>query len=133
MPLKSFLRRRLLSLLQPWLREDPELHLQLGFRHSLAVAENLRFDVSVLNQLFDSPSCLFLKDLTIERVTLRFSPWHSPAFAIEVHGVRVVQAFEFVARCEHFSFSSQFLLLLLYLFIFLVVHGVSLTGVAVWF
>ncbi|RYR40075.1 hypothetical protein Ahy_A09g045742 [Arachis hypogaea] len=94
MPLKSFIRRKLLSLLQPWLREEPQLDIQLGFRHSLAVTENLRFDVSVLNQLFDSPSCLFIKELTIEHLTLRFSPWHSAAFDIEVHGVRVVLAFD---------------------------------------
>ncbi|MED6195675.1 hypothetical protein PIB30_040173 [Stylosanthes scabra] len=94
MPLKSFIRRKLLSLLQPWLREEPQLDIQLGFRHSLAVAENLRFDISVLNRLFDSPSCLFIKDLTVESVTLRFSPWHTPAFDIQVHGVHVVQAFQ---------------------------------------
>ncbi|QHO47810.1 Vacuolar protein sorting-associated proteinb [Arachis hypogaea] len=94
MPLKSFIRRKLLSLLQPWLREEPELDIQLGFRRSLAVAENIRFDVSVLNRLFDSPSCLFIKELTIEHLTLRFSPWHSAAFDIEVRGVRVVLAFE---------------------------------------
>lgn len=94
MPLKSVIRGRLLSLLQPWLREEPLLDLKLGFLRSLAILTNLRFDVSVLNGLFDSPAFLFFKDLTIERVTLRFSTWFPPAFTIELHGVHIVQSFE---------------------------------------
>ncbi|XP_029127816.1 uncharacterized protein LOC109800070 isoform X2 [Cajanus cajan] len=94
MPLKSIIRRRLLSLLQPWLREEPHLDLHLGFLRSLAVLTNLRFDVSVLNHLFHAPAFLFFKDLTIERVTLRFSTWFPPAFTIELHGLRIVQSFE---------------------------------------
>ncbi|KAJ1436544.1 hypothetical protein SESBI_04154 [Sesbania bispinosa] len=94
MPLKSIIRRRLLSLLQPWLREEPQLDLELGFLHSLAVAKNLRFDVSVLNHLFDFPPLLSFKDLTVERLIVRFSTWCPPAFTIEVHGVRVVLSFE---------------------------------------
>ncbi|KAK7251111.1 hypothetical protein RIF29_34030 [Crotalaria pallida] len=93
MPLKTIIRRRLLSLLNPWLLHEPQLHLQLGFLNSLAVATNLRFDVSLLNRLFDSPSRLFLTDVTVERVTLRFSTCHSPAIAIKLHGVRVVLSF----------------------------------------
>ncbi|KAK7263059.1 hypothetical protein RJT34_30643 [Clitoria ternatea] len=94
MPLKSILRRRLLSLLQPWLREEPQLDLQLGFLHSLAVVTNLRFDVSILNQLFDSPAFLFFKDLTIDRLTVRFSTWYTPAFTIETRGVRIMLSIE---------------------------------------
>ncbi|KAK7359915.1 hypothetical protein VNO77_01883 [Canavalia gladiata] len=94
MPLKSIIRRRLLSLLHPWLREEPQLDLQLGFLRSLAVLTDLRFDVSVLNELFDAPASLFLKDLTVERLAVRFSTWYPPAFTIEVHGVCIVQSFE---------------------------------------
>ncbi|KAK7346481.1 hypothetical protein VNO80_21001 [Phaseolus coccineus] len=94
MPLKSFIRRRLLSLLQPWLREEPHLDLQLGFFYSLAVLTNLSFDVSSLNLLFDAPAFLFIKDLTVDRITFRFSPWFPPAFTIELHGVHLVQSFE---------------------------------------
>ncbi|CAJ1942677.1 unnamed protein product [Sphenostylis stenocarpa] len=92
MPLKSFIRRRLLSLLQPWLQEEPHLNLQLGFLHSLAVLTNLSFDVSALNLLFDAPAFLFFKDLTVERITFRFSTWFPPAFTFELHGVRIVQS-----------------------------------------
>ncbi|KAL2333637.1 hypothetical protein Fmac_014850 [Flemingia macrophylla] len=94
MPLKTIIRRRLLSLLRPWLREEPNLDLQLGFVRSLAVLTNLRFDVSVLNNLVDAPAFLFFKDLTIERLTLRFSTWFPPAFTIELHGLHILQSFE---------------------------------------
>jgi len=83
-----------LSLLQPWLREEPHLDLQLGFLHSLAVLTNLSFDVSSLNRLFDAPAFVFFKDLTVDRITFRFSTWFPPAFTIELHGVRIVQSFE---------------------------------------
>ncbi|KAE9614347.1 putative vacuolar protein sorting-associated protein [Lupinus albus] len=87
---KRIIRQRLLSLLNPWLLEEPQLDLQLGFLNSLAVLTNLRFDVSVLNNLFDSPSRLFLTDLTVQRLTVKFSTWYVPAFTVHVHGVRLV-------------------------------------------
>lgn len=90
----SIIRRRLLSLLHPWLLEEPQLDLELGFFHSLAVVTNLRLDVVLLNKLFHSPPLLFVKDLTVERVVFRFSTWSSPAFNIEFHGVRVVLSLE---------------------------------------
>ncbi|KAF7809778.1 putative vacuolar protein sorting-associated protein 13C [Senna tora] len=94
MPFKSIIRRRLLSLLQPWLLEEPEFHLKLGFIQSFAVAENLRLNVSALNQLFDVPALLFFKDVSIERLSIQFSNWYAPAFSIEVHGVHVVLSFQ---------------------------------------
>ncbi|KAH1151426.1 hypothetical protein GYH30_045099 [Glycine max] len=94
MPLKTVIRRRLLSLFQPWLAEEPHLDLQLGFLRSLAVFSDLRFDASALNRLFHSPAFLFFKDLSVERLTLRFSTWFPPAFTVELHGVRIVQSFE---------------------------------------
>ena len=74
--------------------DEPEFDLKLGFIHSFAVANNLRIDVSVLNELFDSPALLFFKDVTIERLSVRFSNWSAPAFSIEVHGIHVVLSFE---------------------------------------
>jgi hypothetical protein len=90
----SIFRRKLLSLLQPWLFEEPQLNLELGFFHSLAVVTNLRFDVAVLNKLFHSPPLLFVKDFTVERLVVRFSSWSSPAFEIKFHGVRAVLSLE---------------------------------------
>ncbi|CAL0312728.1 unnamed protein product [Lupinus luteus] len=87
---KRIIRQRLLSLLNPWLLEEPQLDLQLGFLNSLAVLTNLRFDVSVLNNLFDSPSRLFLTDLTVQHLTVKFSTWYVPAFTVQVHGVHAM-------------------------------------------
>ncbi|KAJ7952893.1 Vacuolar protein sorting-associated protein [Quillaja saponaria] len=89
MPLSNIIRRRLLRLLQPWLRELPEFEVKLGLKKSCAVARNLQIDTSVLNQLFDEPAGLFFKDVTIEHLTVRFSLWSSTAFTVEVHGVHI--------------------------------------------
>ncbi|XP_022638003.1 uncharacterized protein LOC106764532 [Vigna radiata var. radiata] len=68
----------------------------ISILHSLAVFTNLNFnfDVSSLNRLFDAPAFLFFKDLTVDRITFRFSTGFPLAFTIELHGVRVVQSFE---------------------------------------
>ncbi|XP_054810227.1 uncharacterized protein LOC129311789 isoform X2 [Prosopis cineraria] len=94
MPFKHIIRRRLLSLLRPWLLEEPEFDLKLGFIRSFAGVDHLRIDVSVLNELFDAPALLFFKDITIEHLSIGFSNWSAPAFSIEVHGVHVVLSFE---------------------------------------
>ncbi|WVY98592.1 hypothetical protein V8G54_030743 [Vigna mungo] len=91
---RNFHNETRIFVLQPWLGEEPHLDLQLGFLHSLAVFTNLSFDVSSLNCLFDVPAFLFFKDLTVDRITFRFSTWFLPAFTIELHGVRVMQSFE---------------------------------------
>ncbi|KAK9285530.1 hypothetical protein L1049_024725 [Liquidambar formosana] len=90
MVFNELFQRRLVSLLRPWLREEPELELNLGFLRSHSIAKNLRFDTSVLNQLIDDPTRLSFKDVTIEHVSIRMSNWSVPAFTIEVRGVHVV-------------------------------------------
>jgi hypothetical protein len=75
--------------LQPWLREEPQLELKLGFINSHAVAKDLRFNTSFLNQLIDDPTRFSFSEITVERLSLRFSTWSVSAFDIEVHGVKV--------------------------------------------
>lgn len=87
--LNNVTRRKLASLLRPWLREEPDLELKLGLLNSHAVAKNLRFDTSVLNQLFDESSQFSFKEVTVEHLTVRFSNWFVPAFSIEFQGVTV--------------------------------------------
>lgn len=88
--LNDCVQRRLSSLLRPWLREDPDLELQLGFLRSHGVAKNLSFDPSVLNrQLFDGSSRWSFTDVTVEQLSVRVSYWSSPNLVLEVRGVRV--------------------------------------------
>ncbi|KAF3438866.1 hypothetical protein FNV43_RR17141 [Rhamnella rubrinervis] len=86
----GLIQRRLAYLLQPWLREEPELEVKLGFINSHAVAKNLRFDTSVLSQLVDEDARLSFKEVTVEHLSLRFSNWSVPAFSFEVRGVHVI-------------------------------------------
>lgn len=86
----DLIQRGLASLLLPWLREEPELDIKLGFIDSHAVAKNLRFDTSVLNELVDEDAGLSFKEVTVEHLSLRFSNWSVPAFSFEVRGVHVI-------------------------------------------
>ncbi|KAL6993675.1 hypothetical protein U1Q18_011787 [Sarracenia purpurea var. burkii] len=86
----NWIQRRLASLLDPWLRQPPDLELELGFFRSSAVGKNLRFDSSVLNQqLLDKSTRWSFKDVTIEQLSLRVSYWSVPTFIIEVRGIHV--------------------------------------------
>ncbi|XP_030975280.1 uncharacterized protein LOC115995020 isoform X2 [Quercus lobata] len=88
--LDGIIRRRLAALLLPWLRDEPELEVKLGFINSQAVARNLRLNTSVLNELIvDDPARFCFKDVTVESLSIRFSNWSETAFAIEVRGVHV--------------------------------------------
>ncbi|XP_022751328.1 uncharacterized protein LOC111300016 isoform X3 [Durio zibethinus] len=95
--LSNFIKRRLSSLLRPWLEQDIELDLQLGFINSIAIAKNLRLDTSALNhQLIDgsSSSRFFFKEFVIEEFVFRFSNWSSSAFTFEARGVKVILSYE---------------------------------------
>ncbi|KAL3346536.1 hypothetical protein AABB24_025135 [Solanum stoloniferum] len=88
--LNDLIQRRLVSLLQPWLRDEVELTVQLGFLHSHANLENLTFNTSALNDLLDDPTRLCFKEVTVQRLTLRVSNWSAPAFDFQIHGLNIV-------------------------------------------
>ncbi|KAH0664621.1 hypothetical protein KY284_029552 [Solanum tuberosum] len=88
--LNDLIQRRLVSLLQPWLRDEVELNVQLGFLHSHANLENLTFNTSALNDLLDDPTRLCFKEVTVQRLTLRVSNWSAPAFDFQIHGLNIV-------------------------------------------
>lgn len=88
--LNDLIQRRLVSLLQPWLRDEVELNVQLGFLHSHANLENLTFNTSALNDLLDDPTRLCFKEVTVQRLTLSVSNWSAPAFDFQVHGLNIV-------------------------------------------
>ncbi|XP_024036479.1 uncharacterized protein LOC18037025 isoform X3 [Citrus clementina] len=86
----KLIHRKLSSLLQPWLRDEPELELKLGFINSIAIVKNLRFNNLALNRILDQESSsVYVKELNIEHLSLRFSNWSSTAFSLEVRGVDV--------------------------------------------
>ncbi|XP_031387722.1 uncharacterized protein LOC116200899 isoform X2 [Punica granatum] len=85
--LESVIRRRLLSWLSPWLRRSPELELKVGIVRSHAIAKDLQFDVTVLN---DGDSSIYVfEELTIGEFSVRFSNWSVHSFSIEVRDVKV--------------------------------------------
>ncbi|XP_020537290.1 uncharacterized protein LOC105639629 isoform X2 [Jatropha curcas] len=85
----GIVRRRIASLLQPWLLEEPEFELELGLINSRISSKNLSFDSSALNRLLDDSSRFSFKEVSVEEVSVRFSNWSVPAFKIEVRGLSV--------------------------------------------
>lgn len=88
--LDRIIRRRLLSSLSPWLRERPELELKIGIVRSHAIARNLQFDTTVLDDLLGDSSNFILKELTVGEFSIRFSNWSVHSFTVEVRDVNVV-------------------------------------------
>ncbi|XP_047313344.1 LOW QUALITY PROTEIN: uncharacterized protein LOC124916644 [Impatiens glandulifera] len=87
--LGDLMRRRLASLLQPWLRNEPDLELKLGFFSSHGTAKGLVFDTSALNGLLDESSSWSFEDVRIEELSARVSLWSVSALVIEVRGFHV--------------------------------------------
>ncbi|KAI3813329.1 hypothetical protein L1987_18049 [Smallanthus sonchifolius] len=83
------IKGKLISVLQPWLQQEPELELNLGFLRSHVIAKNLRFNVSALNELLDDSSSFYFTDFRIDQLSLRISNWSASAFNWEVQGFHV--------------------------------------------
>ncbi|KAL4568657.1 hypothetical protein LXL04_024272 [Taraxacum kok-saghyz] len=85
----NFIKRKLESVLQPWLLQEPELELKLGFLRSHGIAKNLRFNTSALNELLDDSSGFYFTNFRIDQLTIRITNWSAPAFNWEVQGFHV--------------------------------------------
>lgn len=101
---ESLIRRRLLFLIQSWLREPPDIELKIGLIRSHLILKNLKFDPIPLNKLLDESSSYCFKELNIESLSLHFSNWSFPAFNIQAKGVYAVMSFGLV-------FALKFLVL----------------------
>ncbi|ERN17671.1 hypothetical protein AMTR_s00059p00194330 [Amborella trichopoda] len=90
MVLNEALRARVASLLGPWLEEEAELDLKLGFLESKGSAKNLLLNVSALNRVInESNSPVEFEVARIEHLQFMLKPWSRYAFTFEVHGVHV--------------------------------------------
>lgn len=89
--LMNIIYRKLSSLLQPWLQDEPELELKLGFIKSHAILKNLTLNSLCINQLLDeeSSNSLCVKEVKVKELILRFSHWSSTAFSFEIRGLHV--------------------------------------------
>ncbi|KAI3737288.1 hypothetical protein L2E82_27285 [Cichorium intybus] len=85
----NFIKRKLESVLQPWLLQELELELKLGFLHSHGIFKNLRFNTSALNELLDDSSGFYFTNFIIDQLTLRIANWSAPAFNWELQGFYV--------------------------------------------
>ena len=93
----DFIKRKLATLLQPWLQYAPVIELKLGFLRSHVIVEKLSFDTSALNELLEgSSSNFYFADVTIDQLILRIDNWNAPAFNWEIRGCHVTISSRFV-------------------------------------
>lgn len=102
----NLIKWKLLLLLQPWLREEPQLELKLGIINSQATVKNLSFDCSVLNNLIDGPTRCYFDEVTVDELSVSFSNWNAPAFRVIVSGIHVTLSVEWVKIFEKFHSCS---------------------------
>ncbi|KAJ6288558.1 hypothetical protein OIU76_024527 [Salix suchowensis] len=82
------IHRRLVSLLRPWLQDEPETELHLGLINSELTVKKFKLDVSALNKKSESSRFKF-REVTVDHLSLRFSNWSSPACKIGIRGVNI--------------------------------------------
>ncbi|KAK1299722.1 hypothetical protein QJS10_CPB13g00147 [Acorus calamus] len=92
MSLAAAVRSRLASLLRPWLQEEPNMEVKLGFLRSIVTVKDLVFDVSVLNAVTGGSARLAFERVKLESVTVGVSPWSGPALTVEIECVDVTLA-----------------------------------------
>ncbi|XP_072956243.1 uncharacterized protein [Typha angustifolia] len=86
------LRSKIASWLRPWLQDDPDLELKLGFLKSHGRAKNLSFDPSALNPLIEESTSLIFKSVTVRELDIRVSPWSFPSLVVQLTGLDVILA-----------------------------------------
>lgn len=87
--ISNLIKQKLASVLHPWLLQEPELELKLGFLRSQGICKNLCFNTPALNEILDDSSSFYFTDFRIDQLTLRICNWSAPAFNWEVQGFHV--------------------------------------------
>ncbi|CAA6663056.1 unnamed protein product [Spirodela intermedia] len=72
-------RSRVASWLGPWLREQPDAEIKLGF-----------FDPLKLDPLIEGSTGLAFKQVRVAELSVRFSPWSRPNLRVSVTGFHVI-------------------------------------------
>lgn len=86
----DLIQRRFVSLIRPWLSDEPELELKIGFLRSRGTIKNLNLNASALNQSLDDSTRFHFKEVTVQQLSLCVSYWSSTAFVLRAQGLRVV-------------------------------------------
>ncbi|XP_071694742.1 uncharacterized protein [Rutidosis leptorrhynchoides] len=104
--ISNLIKSKLASVLRPWLLQEPELEIKLGFLRCQVIAKNLGFNTSAFNQLLDDSSSFYFTQFIIDELTLRIFNWSAPAFIWEVQGVHVTISPRIVKRDRNCELSE---------------------------
>lgn len=105
----DWIQRKLAVLLRPWLREEPELELKLGFLRSQGIAKNLGFDTSALNRRLGGSTRFVFTEFRVSELSLRVSNWSAPAFTLVVDGLHVTLSERYHRLCFKFNIMNLFI------------------------
>ncbi|XP_039116930.1 uncharacterized protein LOC120252825 isoform X3 [Dioscorea cayenensis subsp. rotundata] len=98
--LAASLRSKLVSWLRPWVEDEPEIDLQLGFLKSHGIAKNIVFKASALDSFLGDSARLVFRRVRVREFSVRVCPWSSPSIVVEVRGVDVTLALRETAEEE---------------------------------
>ncbi|CAA7399486.1 unnamed protein product [Spirodela intermedia] len=90
MPFEGAVRSRVASWLGPWLREQPDAEIKLGFVRCQGTWRDLEFDPLKLDPLIEGSTGLAFKQVRVAELSVRFSPWSRPNLRVSVTGFHVV-------------------------------------------
>ncbi|KZV24988.1 hypothetical protein F511_01958 [Dorcoceras hygrometricum] len=84
------IQRRVAAVLRPWLRDDPELEIKLGLLRSNGTLNNVKLNTFSLNELLEDPSRCCFKEVRVEQLSIKLSPWSSSAFTLVIRGLHLI-------------------------------------------
>lgn len=88
--ISRLLKSKIASLLSPWLDEELELELHMGFLKWVATAKNLVFSSSSLNPLIENSTRLHFRWVKFGEIGLKVSHWGFPFLVVDVKNVDVI-------------------------------------------
>ena len=86
------------SWLRPWLREQRDAEIKLGFRKCLLTWKHLELDTSKLDPLIEGSTMLAVSQARVAYLSVQLTPWSWPNLLVIVSGFHVILSPRCVSR-----------------------------------
>ncbi|XP_059063303.1 uncharacterized protein LOC131071412 isoform X3 [Cryptomeria japonica] len=90
MVVKEALQKWAARVLRPWLQQEAEMEFEVSLFGIRGVVRDFNLNATSLNSTFMESSRLVIKSVTFGEVVVKFTPWRSPVFTLQIHGMRIV-------------------------------------------
>lgn len=98
MPFEGAVRSRVASWLGPWLREQPDAEIELGFLRCQGTWRDLEFDPLKLDPFIEGSTGLAFKQVRVAELSVRFNPWSRPNLRVSITGFHVILVPRYVSH-----------------------------------